>query len=66
MIFCEQIRLSVVVLVGCFISLSRLDSLAFSVHQKSAYVIASSDPSLKGQMYSKSHPFRVHLPCSQT
>jgi len=46
MIVCEQIRLPVVVLVGCFISLSRLGSLAFSMHKKSAYVSASSDPGL--------------------
>jgi len=44
MIICEQTRLRAVVLVGCFNSLSRLDSLAFSVHQKSAYVTVSSWP----------------------
>jgi len=39
---CEQTRLCAVVLVACFYQcLSRLDSLAIGVHQKSAYVTAS-------------------------
>jgi len=43
MIACKQTRLCAFVLVGWLFyqGLSRLDSLAFSVHQKSAYVTAS-------------------------
>ena len=43
MIVCEQTRLRAVVLVGCFIKDS-LGSLAFSVHQKSAFITGSIDP----------------------
>ena len=46
MIACEWTRFCAVVLVGCFISLSRLGSLAFSMRQKHACVTASSDPGL--------------------
>jgi len=43
MIVCEQTRLRAFVLVDCLIkvSLGQLDSLAFSVHHKSAYVTTS-------------------------
>jgi len=49
MIVCEKTRLRPFVLLGCFIkvSLARLHSFAFSLYQKSAYVTASSDTSLR-------------------
>jgi len=49
MIVCEQTRLRFVVWVGWLFyqSLSRLGSLAFSVHQESANVTASSDKGLR-------------------